>query len=127
MTDVKHGAGSGAEPVDLNDPALSRFEVVREGARRDDIEIVTYESQFPHPGSKQEKRIERAIAFLFLMAGALSLAFLAVYIFWDWEFELGWALSDYYTPLLGLTLGLSLMCIGFAILTWAKKLLPHEI
>jgi ubiquinol-cytochrome c reductase iron-sulfur subunit len=128
MTDAKHGGRDGDEPkIDLSDPNLTRFEIVREGARRDDIEIVTYESQFPHPGSRQEKRIERAIALLFILAGALALAFLAVYIFWEWEFELGWTPSDYFTPLLGLTLGLSLMCVGFGILAWAKKLLPHEI
>ena len=138
MTDVKphttghtpgHGSGNGSQkpPVDLSDPALSRFEIVREGARRDDIEIVTYESPFPHPGSRQEKRIERAIAMLFLLAGAMALAFLVVYIVWDWEFGLGHTASDYFTPLLGLTLGIALLCVGFAILAWAKKLLPHEI
>jgi len=137
MTDVKHhGAtqagvdkhhGTAQAGVDLSDPALSRFDIVREGARRDDIEIVTYESQFSHPGSRQEKRIERVIAALFLIAGVCALAFLLVYILWDWEFELGNTLSDYYTPLLGLTLGVALLCIGFAILAWAKKLLPHEI
>lgn len=125
MTDVRHDSDKPA--VDLSDPTLSRFEIVREGGRRDDIEIVVYESQFPHAGSKQEKRIERAIALLFLIAGACALVFLGVYIFWDWEFRLGDSLSDYYTPLLGLSLGIALLCIGFGILTWAKKLLPHEI
>jgi ubiquinol-cytochrome c reductase iron-sulfur subunit len=124
MTDLKHGSD---KPVDITDPSLTRFEIVREGARRDDIEIVTYESQFDGPGTRAEKRIERVIAVLFLIAGASALAFLGVYLFWDWEFELGWNNSDFFTPLLGLTLGLSLLCIGFAILTWAKKLLPHEI
>ena len=48
MTVVKDGAhDSGTQPVDVHDPRLSRFEIVQEGARRDDIEIVTYESQFP--------------------------------------------------------------------------------
>ncbi|HEX8348081.1 MAG TPA: Rieske 2Fe-2S domain-containing protein [Actinoplanes sp.] len=126
---VVHGEqqASGEEPVDINDPRLSRFEVVREGARRDDIEIVTYESQFPTRGSKAEKRIERAIAVLFLLAGAMALAFLVIYIWWPWTFRLGTARNDFYTPLLGITLGLSLLALGFAILTWAKKLLPHEI
>jgi ubiquinol-cytochrome c reductase iron-sulfur subunit len=113
--------------VDVNDPRLSRFEIVREGARRDDIEIVTYESQFPVPGGKAEKRIERAIALLFVLTGLLSMAFLVIYIWWPWRFELGSTLSDFYTPLLGITLGGALLALGFAILTWAKKLLPHEI
>ena len=128
MTAVKDTAHDGRhEPVDLSDPRLSRFDIVREGARRDDIEIVQYEPQFSEPGTKAEKRIERTIALMFVFAGLFSVAFLVIYIAWDWKFELGWTPSDYYTPLLGITLALSLFCIGFAILTWAKKLLPHEV
>ena len=127
MTVVKHGShGTGAEPVDVQDPRLSRFEIAKEGARRDDIEIVTYESQFPTPNSKAEKRVVRSIALLFLLSGAGALIFLVAYIWWPWRFELGHTLSDYYTPILGLSLALALFALGFAILAWAKKLLPHE-
>jgi len=115
------------EAVDVSDPRLSRFEIVKEGARRDDIEIVTYESQFHGTDSKAEKRVTRNIALLFFIAGITGLAFLGFYIWWPWEFELGNTLSDYYTPLLGISLGISLFCIGFGILAWAKKLLPHEV
>jgi ubiquinol-cytochrome c reductase iron-sulfur subunit len=130
MTDLKpqaHGPGSSAEPVDLNDPRLSRFEVVREGARRDDIEIVHYEHQFPVPGTRAERRIERAIAFMFLLAGLMATIFLVTYIWWPWQFGLGATLSDYYTPILGISLGIALFAIGFGILAWAKKLLPREV
>ncbi|WP_372472051.1 cytochrome bc1 complex Rieske iron-sulfur subunit [Jidongwangia harbinensis] len=128
MTVMKEGAhGAGTKPVDVQDPRLSRFEIVREGARRDDIEIVTYESQFPTPNSKAEKRVVRTIALFFLLSGAAALAFLGFYIWWPWKFELGNTSSDYYTVLLGVTLGVSLFSLGFAILTWAKKLLPHEV
>lgn len=115
------------DAVDVNDPRLSRFEIVKEGARRDEIEIVTYESQFHGVDSKAEKRVARNIALLFLIAGVAGLAFLGFYIWWPWQFELGHTLSDYYTPLLGITLGIALFAIGFAILAWAKKLLPHEV
>ena len=130
MTVVKepHGAhGAGTEPVDVNDPRLSRFDIVREGARRDDIEIVQYESQFQGTDSKAEKRVVRNIALLFLFAGAAALVFLVCYIVWPWQFRLGHARSDYFTPILGISLGLALLALGFAILAWAKKLLPHEV
>ena len=130
MTVVKepHGAHEGgAEPVDVSDPRLSRFDIVKEGARRDDIEIVTYESQFLGTNSKAEKRVVRNIAFLFLFSGAAALVFLVFYIVWPWRFELGHARSDYFTPILGISLGISLLALGFAILAWAKKLLPHEV
>ena len=130
MTVVKepHGAhGAGSEPVDVSDPRLSRFDIVREGARRDDIEIVQYESQFQGTDSKAEKRVVRNIALLFLFSGAAALVFLVFYIVWPWEFQLGHARSDYYTAILGISLGISLLALGFAILAWAKKLLPHEV
>jgi len=127
MTAVQHdSAGSGTQPVDVSDPRLSRFEIVKEGARRDEIEIVTYEPQFP-PNSKAERRIVRSISLLFLISGAAALAFLGFYIWWPWKFELGNTLSDYYTPVLGVSLGISLLALGYAILAWAKKLLPHEV
>ena len=107
MTVVKGGAHeSGTQPVDVQDPRLSRFEIVKEGARRDDIEIVTYESQFPTPNSKAEKRMVRSIAGLFLLSGLFALLFLIAYIWWPWQFQLGHGINDYYTPILGITLGL---------------------
>src|SRR3954468_21181715 len=114
-------------PVDVTDPRLSRFEILKEGARRDEIEIVTYESQFHGKDSKAEKRVVRTITLLFFIAGIAGFAFLGFYIWWPWQFELGHTLSDYYTPLLGITLGISLFGVGFAILAWAKKLLPQEV
>ncbi len=126
MTAVHHDE-TGTPPVDVNDPHMTRFDIVKEGLRRDDIEIVTYESHFHGPNSKAEKRIVRNISFLFLLSGALTLAFLVFFIVWPWEWELGHSLSDYYTPILGVTLGLGLLALGFAILAWAKKLLPHEL
>ncbi|OJF10256.1 cytochrome bc1 complex Rieske iron-sulfur subunit [Couchioplanes caeruleus] len=128
MTVTKHGAhGAGTEPVDVQDPRLSRFDIVREGARRDDIEIVTYESQFEGTNSKAEKRVVRNIALLFVISGLAATAFVVFYIVWPWEFKLGHAINDYYTPVLGISLGISLLALGFAILAWAKKLLPHEV
>jgi ubiquinol-cytochrome c reductase iron-sulfur subunit len=70
----------------------------------------------------------RIIASLFLLAGAAATAFVVAYIAWPWEYEAGaTALSKFYTPVLGGTLGLSLFCIGAAIVAWVKKLLPHEV
>jgi ubiquinol-cytochrome c reductase iron-sulfur subunit len=126
---------TGTEPVraeepaelDVHDPRLTRFDLVREGARRDGIEIVLYEPRFP-PGSRAERRVERTIAALFLLAGLAATAFVVAYIWWPWEYEGGSdTLSRYYTPVLGVTLGLSLFAIGAAITTWVKKLMPHEV
>src|SRR5690349_24873497 len=113
MTTVHDTTDTGNEPVDVTDPRLTRFEIVKEGARRDDIEIVTYESQFQGVNSKAERRVVRNIAFLFLLSGAAALVFLVYYIVWPWEFELGHTDSDYFTPILGISPGVSLLSLGF--------------
>jgi ubiquinol-cytochrome c reductase iron-sulfur subunit len=128
MTTVHHDeATGGPAPVDVSDPRLSRFEIVKEGLRRDEIEIITYESQFQGTNSKAEKRVVRNISLLFILAGIGGLAFMGFYIWWPWRFELGSTASDYYTAFLGLSLAVSLFSLGLAILAWAKKLLPHEV
>jgi ubiquinol-cytochrome c reductase iron-sulfur subunit len=115
--------------IDLGDPKLSRFEVYREGLRQDGIEIIHYEPRFPVPGTGAEKRMERIVSGMFLTAGLFATAFVAIYIFWPWEYEGFTAWDDpraWYTPLLGITLGLSLLLFAVGVLTWAKKLLPVE-
>ncbi|GIM86245.1 cytochrome bc1 complex Rieske iron-sulfur subunit [Salinispora arenicola] len=126
MTTTHTGHPGDRQPLDLNDPDLSRFDIVRAGAREDDIEIVHYEPQVV-PGSKAERRLSRTVALFFLLTGASATAFLAIYIWWPWEYELGFGGDKWYTPLLGLTLGIALLGIGFGVLTWGKKLLPKEV
>ncbi|SCG47855.1 cytochrome bc1 complex Rieske iron-sulfur subunit [Micromonospora coxensis] len=125
-THTEHQAPQGREPLDVLDPRVSRFDIVQEGARRDDIEIVHYEPQVV-PGSKAERRLTRTVASMFLLTGLAATAFLVVYIWWPWQWEPGRGGDKLYTPLLGLTLGLALLGIGFGILTWGKKLLPKEV
>lgn len=130
-TEERHGRElvPAEEPgkVDIHDPRLSRFELLREGARRDGIEIVHYEPRFP-PGSRAERRVVRTVAGLFLLTGAAATAFLVAYIWWPWEWQPGATAADkFYTPVLGVTLGLTLFAIGAAVVVWSKKMLPHEV
>ncbi|GAA4733254.1 cytochrome bc1 complex Rieske iron-sulfur subunit [Phytohabitans rumicis] len=125
MSTETHGAER--EEVDVFDPRLSRFEIVREGARRDGVEIVHYEDPYPVKGTKEERRMVRTVALCFLITGLAGTAFMVIYIWWPWAYDLGSNNSKLYTPLLGLTLGVSLLGVGFGILIWGKRLLPHEI
>jgi ubiquinol-cytochrome c reductase iron-sulfur subunit len=121
----EHGAAA-AEPFDVDDPRLNRFDLVREGARRDGVEIVHYAPRFPVPGTRAERRIERVIALMFIVTGLASIAFIVAFVLpfrYDPLTSAGW----WYNPLLGLTLGIALLAVGFAIITWAKKLLPEEV
>jgi ubiquinol-cytochrome c reductase iron-sulfur subunit len=117
------------QAVDLTDGNLTNRQVLEEGMRRDGIEIVHYESPFPVPGTKAERRIERLVAFLFLLAGVAALAFVGVYIWGPFtpEYTFGADQADAFTPLLGMLLGLALFGIGMGILVFGKKLLPNEI
>jgi quinol---cytochrome c reductase iron-sulfur subunit len=115
------------EPGADLDPGMTGFDLVREGARRDGVEIVHYVPKFPVPGTRRERRIERTIAFLFLLAGAAATAFVVIYIVLPVGYSPGYNSYKWMTPLLGVTLGLTLLGIGMAIITWAKKLLPEEI
>ncbi len=129
----KNGAHSGvfdADQVYDSDAAEpSRFDLVSEALRRDGVEILHYEPRFPVPGTKEEKRVVRLVASCFMLTGLAALAFVAVYIFWPWEYQHGGITNatKWYTPLLGITLGIALLGVGFGITIWAKKLLPEEI
>ncbi len=122
-----HAAETEAEEFDHNDPRLTRFDLVKEGARRDGVEIVHYAPRFPVPGTRRETRVVRTVSLMFLLSGLFATAFVVAYIAWPWKYEAGSNLSKLYTPVLGLTLGLSLALLGFGIITWGKKLLPEEI
>jgi ubiquinol-cytochrome c reductase iron-sulfur subunit len=116
-----------AEHFDVDDETLTRFDLVREGARRDGVEIVHYEPRFPVRGTKAEKRVERSIALLLTLSGLFGLGFFVAFVWWPQQYQPGNVASKYYTPLLGLGLGGALFLLGLAIITWAKKLLPSEI
>ncbi len=112
---------------DPSDPRLSRFDLVKEGARRDGVEIVHYAPRFPVPGTRSEKRVERTIAFFFLLTGAAATAFVVAFVWPDWQYHGGSGWTAWFTPALGLTLGLALFGLGAAIIVYAKKLLPEEV
>ena len=115
---------------DVDGAAVTRFDLVREGARRDGVEIVHYAPRFPVRGTRAERRIERTIAMLFMLTGLFGTVFVVAYIWWPWKYEAGAApevLSKLYTPVLGVSLGLALLALGLGIIVWAKKLLPEEV
>src|SRR5256886_10917453 len=118
---------SSPDDMDLDNPELTRFDLVREGARRDGVEIVHYAPQSPVAGTRREERIGRTIAGLFGLTALAAVGFVVAYIALPYSYKQGANLNKWYTPVLGFCLGLMLLCIGLAIITWAKKLLPEEI
>jgi ubiquinol-cytochrome c reductase iron-sulfur subunit len=112
---------------DVDDPRHSQFDLVREGARRDGVEIAHYQPRFAVSGTKREKRVERLIAFLLVITGLSALAFIVIYGWWPWHYKQGAGADKLYTPLLGLTMGVALAALGMAIIVWVKKLMPEEV
>jgi ubiquinol-cytochrome c reductase iron-sulfur subunit len=110
---------------------MSRDDLEALGARYDGVEVLHVDPG-PEPGSRLERRAVRQVGALFFLAGLFSFAFVVVYVgsdwflpSWDWARE-GTTWSALYTPLLGATLGLALICLGVGLVLYTKKLLPHE-
>jgi ubiquinol-cytochrome c reductase iron-sulfur subunit len=110
---------------------LDRDQLLRLGGRLDGVELVRYQDPWPVRGTRAEKRAERTVARWFGLAALSALVFLAVFLFWPWHYRppgaAGYGLYELYTPLLGVTLGLSIVAVGAGAVAYAKKFLPHEI
>ena len=111
--------------------AMSREDLDRLGASYDGVEVLHVDPG-PEPGSRLEKRAIRQVGVTFALAGLAAFAFVVIYVGsgwflpdWHWTItEQGW--SAFFTPLLGLLMGLSLALVGIGLVLYTKKLLPHE-
>lgn len=118
-------------PSDAELAEMSTEDLVRLGNRMDDIEVVSDRARFPVPGTRAERRAERQVAGWFVISALSGLAFLAVFIFWPWEYvpagEEGSLAYALYTPIIGFTLGLSIVAVGMGVIAYSKKLLPEDL
>ena len=114
---------------DLN--GMSNGELARLGTELDDVTVAYRKERFPIDNDPAEKRACRSVA-LWLGIGVLSaIAFLGVYIAWPWQYkglgDEGVTLYTFYTPLLGITAGLAILALGFAVVLYVKTIIPEEI
>ena len=114
---------------DLN--GMSNGELARLGTELDDVTVAYRKERFPIDNDPAEKRASRAVS-LWLGIGVLSaIAFLGVYIAWPWQYkglgDEGLTLYTFYTPLLGITAGLAILALGFAVVLYVKTIIPEEI
>jgi ubiquinol-cytochrome c reductase iron-sulfur subunit len=68
---------------------------------------------------RAERRAEWTVAFYFVLSTIATLAFVVTDL-------IGNTHKQYYTPLLGVFLGLAVGGLGFGMITWAKKLMGDE-
>ena len=109
---------------------LSTEEAMIAGAEDGDVFIVHRRERFPVAGTRAEKRAERTIAGIFLLAFVAIVAFIVVFcgaVPFQWKLPgEGNQNFRYFTPLLGGLLGIALAAIGIGVVLWAKWLLPEE-
>ncbi|WIM72205.1 ubiquinol-cytochrome c reductase iron-sulfur subunit [Corynebacterium suedekumii] len=111
--------------------AMSNDELARLGTELDGVTVAYRKERFPVANDPAEKRAARGVMIWLIVGIIAAIAFLGIYIFWPWEFknlgEEGHLFHTFYTPLLGLTSGISILALGFAVIQYVKKIVPEEI
>lgn len=110
---------------------MTQDERARLAAELDDVEIVHNRPQWPVPGTRAEKRAERAVALWFVISALAGLAFLGSFLFWPYEykapFDPGYGIYALYTPIVGGTFGLMVLALGIGVISYVKKFFPAEL
>ena len=96
------------------------------GAELDGVRILHRRERFPIPGTKAERRAERAVSLCFVIAFLGALAFTVCYVVLPWQYDLRDSSYAWYTPALGFTMAVSLTGFGVGAILWAKLLIPEE-
>ncbi|MFC4123517.1 cytochrome bc1 complex Rieske iron-sulfur subunit [Nocardia rhizosphaerae] len=121
----------GREPTEAELDAMSRDELVELGTARDGVDVAYRGERWPVPGTRAEKRAERQVTFWFAISGLAAAALVGVFLFWPWEWkgngQEGNTAYLLFTPLIGLTFGISVLVIGIAVVLIRKKFIPAEI
>ncbi|WP_222131253.1 ubiquinol-cytochrome c reductase iron-sulfur subunit [Pseudonocardia sp. C8] len=125
------GTGSGKRPAQEDLDAMSPEQLARLAGELDDVDVVHNAPAFPIPGTRAEKRAERAVALWFGLSALSGLAFVVAFIWWPWEYvnsgEPGHLTYLMYTPVIGFTFGFSILALGIAVIQAVKKLFPNEV
>ena len=110
---------------------MSNAELAALGTELDDVTVAYRKERYPVEGDPREKSAAAGITAWLVVSVLSAIAFLGVYLFWPWEPKFhgdeGLLTFTLYTPLLGLTAGLTFAALGFAIIQYVKKFIPEEI
>ena len=104
--------------------AMSDEELARLGTELDGVTVAYRKERFPVENDPAEKRAAFGINVWFALSVVLGIAFAAVYLFWPWQNkhleEDGLWMYTLYTPLLGATAALSIICLGVGAVMFSK-------
>jgi len=126
MSEREGSHGSHPAPIERQLDRMTPAEAMRAGAELDGVHIVHKRERFPVPGTKAERRAERAVALCFVLTFVAVVAFTVIFIAAPWHYSLTDNSYTWFTPLLGLTMALALAGIGVGAVLWAKWLMPEE-
>jgi ubiquinol-cytochrome c reductase iron-sulfur subunit len=127
-----HAATDGAEATVPSLEELSAMtveETMIAGAKIDGVVLVHRRERFPIPGTKAEKRAERRVAACFIVSFLAAVGFIAFFSVGTFHFHLvGQGSQDYqyFTPVLGILMAITLFGIGIGAVLWAKLIMPEE-
>lgn len=111
--------------------SMSNEELARLGTELDGVTVAYRKERFPIANDPAEKRAATKVGVWLVIAIVAGLGFLATYLFWPWKYKgLGdeglWTYT-LYTPMLGLTAGLAILSLAFAVVIYIKNIMPEEI
>ena len=120
--------GQSNTPTEEELRAMSTEQAMIAGADADDVHVVHRRARFPVPGTKAEKRAERTVAGLFVLAALAGVAFIVAFIVVPYKYKTPSHSQNFrfYTPILGGLLGIMLAALGIGAILWAKWLMPEE-
>ena len=131
MTTSQHG-GPGSGPTDAELEAMTPDELAHLASELDDVDVVHNQRKWPIPGTRAEKRAERAVALWFVISALSGLAFIVAFLFWPYHYvgpqdPVAHAVYLVYTPIIGITFGLSVLALGVGAIVYVKKFFPDEV
>ena len=110
---------------------MTQPQLARLASALDDVEVVHNQDPWPVRGTRAEKRAARSVAMWFLISAVSGLAFLAAFLFWPFHYvppgAPGYFVASLYTPVIGGTLGFSVLALGIAVIAYVKKFFPDEV
>lgn len=111
--------------------AMTPEQLARLAGELDDVEVLHSQRKFPIPGTRAERRAERAVTWWFVLSGLSALAFLVAFLFWPHEYRApgqpGYGIYLLYTPIIGVTFGLAVLALGVGAVVYVKRFFPDEV
>ncbi len=126
---MSHDSGTSQPRLPLDPEDLDRLpleERARVASAVDGVHIVRRRDRFPIPGTKAERRAERAVAACLVLTFVGAVGFTVAYLVVPWRYNGQDQAYTWFTPLLGIAMALALLGIGFGAVLWAKLLMPEE-